>query len=93
MLEVDEEDPERLTMTSADDKSVDAQTAMKTTKAAKLQSRRTQQLQLCQCSGEKSNDTEAMHCDPRWWVVLAYIIVVSCGTAALARACAVEECH
>uniref|UniRef100_A0A0E0LYF2 Uncharacterized protein n=1 Tax=Oryza punctata TaxID=4537 RepID=A0A0E0LYF2_ORYPU len=30
---------------------------------------------------------------PKRWVVLAYIIVVSCGTAALARACAVEECH
>jgi hypothetical protein len=46
MLEVEEEDPERLTMTSADDEVVDARTAMKTTKAAKLRSERTTQLQL-----------------------------------------------
>uniref|UniRef100_A0A0E0QPM1 Uncharacterized protein n=1 Tax=Oryza rufipogon TaxID=4529 RepID=A0A0E0QPM1_ORYRU len=46
MLEVDEEDPERPTMTSADDEVVDARTAMKTTKAAKLRSERTTQLQL-----------------------------------------------
>ena len=46
MLEVEEEDPERLTMTSADDEVVDARTAMKTTKAAKLRSERTAQLQL-----------------------------------------------
>nr|BAB63842.1 P0660F12.5 [Oryza sativa Japonica Group] len=32
MLEVDEEDPERLTMTSADDEGVEARTAMKTTR-------------------------------------------------------------
>ena len=46
MLEVEEEDPERLTMTSVDDEGVDVQTAMKTTKAAKLRSERTTQLQL-----------------------------------------------
>uniref|UniRef100_A0A0D3HNV7 Uncharacterized protein n=1 Tax=Oryza barthii TaxID=65489 RepID=A0A0D3HNV7_9ORYZ len=46
MLEVEEEDPEWLTMTSADDEVVDVQTAMKTTKVAKLWSERTAQLQL-----------------------------------------------
>jgi hypothetical protein len=46
MLEVEEDDPERLTMTSADDEVVDARTVMKTTKAAKLRSERTSQLQL-----------------------------------------------
>uniref|UniRef100_A0A0E0EI92 Uncharacterized protein n=2 Tax=Oryza meridionalis TaxID=40149 RepID=A0A0E0EI92_9ORYZ len=46
MLEVEEEDPEWLTMTSADDEVVDVRTAMKTTKAAKLRSKRTTQLQL-----------------------------------------------
>uniref|UniRef100_A0A0D9Y9L3 Uncharacterized protein n=1 Tax=Oryza glumipatula TaxID=40148 RepID=A0A0D9Y9L3_9ORYZ len=44
MLEVEEEDPERLTMTSVDDEGVDVQTAMKTTKAVKLRSERTTQL-------------------------------------------------
>jgi hypothetical protein len=46
MLEVEEDDPERLTMTSADEEVVDARTVMKTTKAAKLRSERTSQLQL-----------------------------------------------
>uniref|UniRef100_A0A0E0BS55 Uncharacterized protein n=1 Tax=Oryza glumipatula TaxID=40148 RepID=A0A0E0BS55_9ORYZ len=46
MLEVEEEDPERLTMTSADDEGVDVQIAMKTTKAAKLRTERTTQPQL-----------------------------------------------
>jgi hypothetical protein len=46
MLEVEEEDPERLTMTSADDEDVDAQATMMTTRAAKLRSERTIQLQL-----------------------------------------------
>uniref|UniRef100_A0A0E0A445 Uncharacterized protein n=1 Tax=Oryza glumipatula TaxID=40148 RepID=A0A0E0A445_9ORYZ len=36
MLEVDEEDPERLTMTSADDEVVDARTTMKTTRRETL---------------------------------------------------------
>uniref|UniRef100_A0A0E0JHA1 Uncharacterized protein n=1 Tax=Oryza punctata TaxID=4537 RepID=A0A0E0JHA1_ORYPU len=46
VLKVDKEDPERPTMTSADDRGVDARTAMKTTKAAKLRSEGTTQLQL-----------------------------------------------
>jgi hypothetical protein len=46
MLEVEEEDPKRLTMTSADDEVVDARTAMKTMKAAKLRFESTTQLQL-----------------------------------------------
>uniref|UniRef100_A0A0E0JW66 Uncharacterized protein n=1 Tax=Oryza punctata TaxID=4537 RepID=A0A0E0JW66_ORYPU len=46
MLEVDEEDPEWLTMTGADDGGVNARTAMKTTKAVKLRSEGTTQLQL-----------------------------------------------
>uniref|UniRef100_A0A0E0I2C5 Uncharacterized protein n=1 Tax=Oryza nivara TaxID=4536 RepID=A0A0E0I2C5_ORYNI len=46
MLEVEEEDPERLTMTNMDDEVVDARTVRKTTKAAKLRSERTTQLQL-----------------------------------------------
>jgi hypothetical protein len=41
MLKVEEEDPEWLTMTSTDDEVVNARTAMKTTKAAKLRSERT----------------------------------------------------
>uniref|UniRef100_A0A0D3HU05 Uncharacterized protein n=1 Tax=Oryza barthii TaxID=65489 RepID=A0A0D3HU05_9ORYZ len=39
MLEVEEEDPKQLTMTSADNEVVDARTARKTTRAAKLRSR------------------------------------------------------
>uniref|UniRef100_A0A0E0GIL6 Uncharacterized protein n=1 Tax=Oryza nivara TaxID=4536 RepID=A0A0E0GIL6_ORYNI len=46
MHEVEEGDPERLTMTSADDEVVDARTTMKTMKATKLWSERTTQLQL-----------------------------------------------
>jgi hypothetical protein len=46
MLEVEEEDTERLTMTSVHNEVVNARTAMKTTKVAKLRSERATQLQL-----------------------------------------------
>jgi hypothetical protein len=46
MLEVDEEDPEWLTMTSVDDEVVNTRTAMKTMKAARLWFERTTQVQL-----------------------------------------------
>uniref|UniRef100_A0A0E0NHD3 Uncharacterized protein n=1 Tax=Oryza rufipogon TaxID=4529 RepID=A0A0E0NHD3_ORYRU len=55
MLEVEEGDPERLTMTSVDDEVVDARTAMKTTKVAKLCTAAAP----CRCSGEKSTGGEA----------------------------------
>uniref|UniRef100_A0A0E0QHH2 Uncharacterized protein n=1 Tax=Oryza rufipogon TaxID=4529 RepID=A0A0E0QHH2_ORYRU len=60
-LEVNEEDPERLMMTSADNEVVNARTVMNTTKAAKLWSKGTTQLQLlCRCSSMNSTGGEAM---------------------------------
>uniref|UniRef100_A0A0D3GZ31 Uncharacterized protein n=1 Tax=Oryza barthii TaxID=65489 RepID=A0A0D3GZ31_9ORYZ len=60
-LEVNEEDPERLMMTSADNEIVNARTVMNTTKAAKLWSKGTTQLQLlCRCSSMNSTGGEAM---------------------------------
>uniref|UniRef100_A0A0D3EVM8 Uncharacterized protein n=1 Tax=Oryza barthii TaxID=65489 RepID=A0A0D3EVM8_9ORYZ len=72
MLEVEEEDPKRLTMTSADDEVVDARTAMKTTKAAKLRSERTTQLQLHVDAAARSppvinaEEGASQHCNNQW---------------------------
>uniref|UniRef100_A0A0E0LZX1 Uncharacterized protein n=1 Tax=Oryza punctata TaxID=4537 RepID=A0A0E0LZX1_ORYPU len=46
MLEVDEEDLERLTMSSVDDEGVDAQMTVKATKTTRLRFEGTTQLQL-----------------------------------------------
>uniref|UniRef100_A0A0D9YGN2 Uncharacterized protein n=1 Tax=Oryza glumipatula TaxID=40148 RepID=A0A0D9YGN2_9ORYZ len=72
MLEVEEEDPERLMMTSADDEVVDARTVMKTTKAAKLRSERTTQLQLHVDAAARSPPVinaekgASQHCNNQW---------------------------
>jgi|UniRef100_A0A0E0GY34 hypothetical protein len=60
MLEVDEEEPEWLTMTSADDEVVDVQTAIKTTEAEKLRSEDNTVVAPCRCNGEKSTGDVAM---------------------------------
>uniref|UniRef100_A0A0D9ZHS6 Uncharacterized protein n=1 Tax=Oryza glumipatula TaxID=40148 RepID=A0A0D9ZHS6_9ORYZ len=60
MLEVDEEEPEWLIMTSADDEVVDVRTAIKTTKAAKLWSEDNTAVAPCRCSGEKSTGDVTM---------------------------------